>query len=162
MVNLWDDIKFKLLGVLIGIIVLSLIVLWARYKYLEGQNFMIFSAVIILFDLVMDILFIAENGKDVSQPDLYIISSYNFNILFVSKFKVLYFRYTVEYKAIPFLTLLNKSDNEDKHLYDNYTNDNIQLENGENDNEENNNRESSTFIHNEDQHKQGINDIKRI
>ncbi|CAG8627270.1 14285_t:CDS:2, partial [Gigaspora rosea] len=85
---------------------------------------------------------------------------------------VLYFRYTVEYKAIPFLTLLvsaisllndiilklfkffgnqNKSDNEDKHLYDNYTNDNIQLENGENDNEENNNRESSTFIHNEDQ-----------
>lgn len=227
--NLWDDIKIKLLGVLIGIIVLSLIVLWARYKYLEGQNFMIFSAVIILFDLVMDILFIAENGKDVSQPDLYIISiiilipSIAINliaaIIFIiyelktneafiqwfSKYKnlisffticsganvallefltsnfagfptfnapfsksvkcwiywmtiintfiknipqlviqVLYFRYTVEYKAIPFLTLLisaiallndiilklfkffgnqNESGNEDRRFYENYNND---------------------------------------
>ncbi|CAG8810751.1 10987_t:CDS:2, partial [Gigaspora margarita] len=207
--NLWDDIKFKLLGVLIGIIILSLIVLWARYKYLEGQNFMIFSAVIILFDLVMDILFIAENGKDVSQPDLYIIrSECSFTGILTSNFagfatfnapfsksvkcwiywmtiintfiksipqliiQVLYFRYTVEYKAIPFLTLLvsaisllndiilklfkffgnqNVSGNEDKHLYENYNNDKIQLENGENDNEENNNGENSTFIHNEDQ-----------
>ncbi|CAG8807014.1 32613_t:CDS:2, partial [Gigaspora margarita] len=84
----------------------------------------------------------------------------------------LYLRYTVEYKAIPFLTLLvsviallndiilklfkffgsrNESGNEDNNLCENYTNDNIQLENDENDNEENNNRESSTFIPNEDQ-----------
>ncbi|RIB15758.1 hypothetical protein C2G38_2143418 [Gigaspora rosea] len=70
-VNLWDDIKFKLLGLLVGIIGLSIIFLVARYKYPEGQNFMIFSVVIILFDLVMDILFIANNGKDVSQLDLY-------------------------------------------------------------------------------------------
>ncbi|KAF0411875.1 hypothetical protein F8M41_008142 [Gigaspora margarita] len=160
--NFWDDIKIKLLGVLIGIIVLSLIVLWARYKYLEGQNFMIFSAVIILLDLVMDILFIAENGKDVSQPDLYIISiiilipSIAINLIamtiintFIKSIpqlviQVLYFRYTVEYKAIPFLTLLvsaiallndiilklfkffgnqNESGNEDRRFYENYNND---------------------------------------
>ncbi|CAG8739449.1 18301_t:CDS:1, partial [Gigaspora rosea] len=40
----------------------------------------------------------------------------------------------------------NELGNEDKPLYENYTNRNIPLENGENDNEENNYRESSTFI----------------
>ncbi|KAF0492177.1 hypothetical protein F8M41_021794 [Gigaspora margarita] len=193
-VNLWDEIKFKLLGLLIGIVVLGLICLVARYRYPEGQNFMIFSVVIILFDLVMDILFIVKNGKDVSQLDLYhpsiviLVLSIAFNfvstIIFImyelktntpfnqwfSKYEkvvsfftiisgadvvllgfltsnfagflmfnapfsksvkqwiflatlintfienipqlviqVLYFRYTVEYKAIPFLTLLTSS-----------------------------------------------------
>ncbi|CAG8513611.1 4925_t:CDS:2, partial [Dentiscutata heterogama] len=73
-INFWDDIKFKLLGLLIGSIILGLVILCASRKYPEGQNFMIFSAAIILLDLVMDILFIVKNGKEVSQLDLYIPS----------------------------------------------------------------------------------------
>ncbi|CAG8799190.1 1401_t:CDS:10, partial [Cetraspora pellucida] len=63
--NLWDDIKFKLLGLLIGFIVLSIIALWARHKSPEGSFFTIFSMTFILLDLIMDILFIVKNGNDV-------------------------------------------------------------------------------------------------
>ncbi|CAG8659389.1 46507_t:CDS:2 [Gigaspora margarita] len=42
--------------------------------------------------------------------------------------------------------MINKSGNEDKPLYENYTDCNIPLENGKNYKEEHNYRESSTFI----------------
>ncbi|RIB26878.1 hypothetical protein C2G38_2029841 [Gigaspora rosea] len=34
-VNLWDELKWKLLGLLIGCIILLAIALWARFKYPE-------------------------------------------------------------------------------------------------------------------------------
>ncbi|KAF0412046.1 hypothetical protein F8M41_008018 [Gigaspora margarita] len=70
--NLWNEIKWKLLVLLIGLIVLIALALWARYKNPQGQNFMIVKSVFILFDLTMDILFVVKNGKDV--PWLYIPS----------------------------------------------------------------------------------------
>ncbi|CAG8597325.1 6139_t:CDS:2 [Cetraspora pellucida] len=113
-VNLWDEIKSKLLGLLIGFIILTPIILWARYKYPEGQNFMILSVIIILFDFVMDVLFIAINGRDVSRPNLYIPSSIALlNDVILKLFKFF------------------GTDNEP--LYESYVTNNLQLESEEND-----------------------------
>ncbi|KAF0521127.1 hypothetical protein F8M41_015918 [Gigaspora margarita] len=68
-INLWDEIKWKLLGLLIGCIILLAIALWARSKYPEGQSFTICQIAFIFVGLILDILFIAKNGKDV--PWLY-------------------------------------------------------------------------------------------
>ncbi|KAF0501274.1 hypothetical protein F8M41_020052 [Gigaspora margarita] len=68
-INLWEEMKFKLLGLLIGIIILSIIALLAYRRYQKGQSFMIFTVTFILFDLIVDILFVVKNGRDV--PWLY-------------------------------------------------------------------------------------------
>ncbi|RIB23411.1 hypothetical protein C2G38_2139765 [Gigaspora rosea] len=70
--NLWEEMKYKLLGILIGIVILSIIVLLAYRRYQKGQSFMIFTMTFILFDLTMDILFVVKNRRDV--PWLYIPS----------------------------------------------------------------------------------------
>ncbi|CAG8731064.1 11923_t:CDS:2, partial [Dentiscutata heterogama] len=69
-INFLDEIKYKLLEISIGCVILSMIALWARYTYPKGQSFMIFTVAFMLFDSVMDVLFIVKNGKDV--PSLYI------------------------------------------------------------------------------------------
>ncbi|KAF0547902.1 hypothetical protein F8M41_000254 [Gigaspora margarita] len=81
-VNFWDEIKFKLLELSIGCAVLIIIALMAHYIYPKGQSFMIFTMAFILFDSVMDILFIVENGNDV--PSLYLpsIIIFGFAVLF--------------------------------------------------------------------------------
>ncbi|RIB26881.1 hypothetical protein C2G38_2029844 [Gigaspora rosea] len=68
-INLWDELKLKLLGLLIGCIILLAIALWARFKNSEGQSFTIFQITFIFVNLILDILFIVKNGKDV--PWLY-------------------------------------------------------------------------------------------
>ncbi|RIB13097.1 hypothetical protein C2G38_2198809 [Gigaspora rosea] len=81
-VNFWDEIKFKLLELSIGCAILIIIALLANYIYPKGQSFMIFTMAFILFDSVMDILFIVENGNDV--PSLYLpsIIIFGFAVLF--------------------------------------------------------------------------------
>ncbi|CAG8771686.1 28857_t:CDS:2 [Gigaspora margarita] len=68
-INLWNELKWKLLGLLIGCIILLAIALWARSKYPGGQSFTICQIAFIFVDLILDIFFIAKNGKDV--PWLY-------------------------------------------------------------------------------------------
>ncbi|CAG8492492.1 22700_t:CDS:2 [Gigaspora margarita] len=81
-VNFWDEIKFKLLELSIGCAILIIIALMAHYIYPKGQSFMIFTMAFIIFDSVMDILFIVENGNDV--PSLYLpsIIIFGFAVLF--------------------------------------------------------------------------------
>ncbi|RIB26880.1 hypothetical protein C2G38_2162156 [Gigaspora rosea] len=142
--NLWDELKWKLLGLLIGCIILLAIALWARYKYPEGQSFTICRIAFIFVGLILDILFIAKNGKDV--PWLYFPSAditlfefltskfagfeiFNAPIsdfttcwiywgtiinIFIKNIpqlviQILYYKFTVKYETIPFLTLLTSS-----------------------------------------------------
>ncbi|CAG8702207.1 28686_t:CDS:10, partial [Dentiscutata erythropus] len=82
--NFWDEMKFKLLGVLSGFAVLSIIALIACCKCREGC-FTIFSITFILSDLIMDILFVVKNGNDVPwlyKPSIFILTlSVLFNLV---------------------------------------------------------------------------------
>ncbi|GBB87645.1 hypothetical protein RclHR1_01410028 [Rhizophagus clarus] len=71
--NYWEEYKFKLLGALLAIIILVILYFLARLrsknKRKEGRNFAIFQFALIIFDFVMDILFITNNANDF--PKLY-------------------------------------------------------------------------------------------
>ncbi|CAG8588593.1 17076_t:CDS:10 [Cetraspora pellucida] len=156
--NLWDEIKFKLLGLLIGFIVLTPIILWARYKYPEGQNFMILSVIIILFDFIMDVLFIAINGRDVSQPNLYIprykstISLFTIcsgaNVVLLEFLTSNFAGFSIFNASLSnsvkrwiywvtivntFIEIIPQLIIQNESLYENYITDNLQLESEEND-----------------------------
>ncbi|GBB95381.1 hypothetical protein RclHR1_02520016 [Rhizophagus clarus] len=61
--NYWHDYKFKLLGAFLTIIILSF------FTSLLGRNSVIFQFALIIFDFVMDVLFITNNANDF--PKLY-------------------------------------------------------------------------------------------
>ncbi|CAG8441094.1 7681_t:CDS:10 [Ambispora gerdemannii] len=63
--NLWDEIKFILIGVLAGVIILVILYFLAKRKHKEGRNFEIFKIILIIVDLAFDISFIINNGRDV-------------------------------------------------------------------------------------------------
>ncbi|CAI2184724.1 7856_t:CDS:2, partial [Funneliformis geosporum] len=65
--NFFDDVKFHLIGIVIGVIILCLLYLYARKKHPTGKNIVIFKLTLIISDFILDILFIPNNGKRVPQ-----------------------------------------------------------------------------------------------
>ncbi|CAB4384921.1 unnamed protein product [Rhizophagus irregularis] len=88
--NIWEENKFILLGLGIALLIFCLIYLWARRRNSEGNNFALIQAVMIWFDLTMDILFIVKNGHDVEKlyiPSVIVLAvSIIFNV--ISAFKL--------------------------------------------------------------------------
>jgi len=70
--NFFDDYKFQLICIPIGIIILGLIYFCARRRHPKGKNIMVFKISLIIMDFILDILFVLNNGRNV--PKLFIPS----------------------------------------------------------------------------------------
>ncbi|CAG8487276.1 23179_t:CDS:2, partial [Racocetra persica] len=64
--NLLTEIKYKLLALAIIAFVLFVVYLLARWRYPKGKNFIIIKLSMMILDLLLDCLFIIENGHDIS------------------------------------------------------------------------------------------------
>ncbi|CAG8486142.1 3105_t:CDS:10 [Acaulospora morrowiae] len=67
--NLWEKYRIGIIYLVIGILLLGLIVYFARRRNPQGKSFEIFKVVLIVLDLTLDVLFVVTNGKNV--PSLY-------------------------------------------------------------------------------------------
>ncbi|PKY17427.1 hypothetical protein RhiirB3_404306 [Rhizophagus irregularis] len=63
--NLWERYKFVLLGVFLFVGLLIVLFLFAQRRDSRGNNIAILQLGIIILDLVMDILFISSNARDI-------------------------------------------------------------------------------------------------
>ncbi|KAG9289817.1 hypothetical protein G9A89_015397 [Geosiphon pyriformis] len=70
--NLWEENKLKLIAIAIIAVTLMALYFIGRKKNPEGKNFIFVSITLILIDVVVDIIFVINNGKDVR--DLYLPS----------------------------------------------------------------------------------------
>ncbi|CAG8523492.1 3413_t:CDS:10 [Paraglomus occultum] len=70
--DLWASFKYEFLAIFCILLFITILYLLARYKYKEGRNFAIFRLAIMLQDLVLDILFLYKNSRDV--PNLFLPS----------------------------------------------------------------------------------------
>ncbi|RIA97877.1 hypothetical protein C1645_221052 [Glomus cerebriforme] len=61
--NLWDNYRFILIGVCVGLAILLLLYLFAR-KSRKGRNYVLFMFVIIIVDFALDVAFIIVHGHD--------------------------------------------------------------------------------------------------
>ncbi|RIB13162.1 hypothetical protein C2G38_2144686 [Gigaspora rosea] len=124
--NLWMEIRYKLLILLIAVIILFVIYLLAKRRNQKGQNFIIFKISLIIVGLILDFSFIIMNGNDV--PSLYIPRLDFFSALVSENFKrwilygtachlfiknipqlviqIIYQRSVIMYTSIPLLTLV--------------------------------------------------------
>ncbi|CAI2174672.1 3054_t:CDS:10, partial [Funneliformis geosporum] len=66
-VNLFQDFKFHLIGIAIGIIILGLLYFYARKRSPTGKNIAIFKFSLIILDFILDFLFVLNNGAKVPQ-----------------------------------------------------------------------------------------------
>ncbi|KAF0514783.1 hypothetical protein F8M41_017507 [Gigaspora margarita] len=76
--NLWNEIKFYLLGLGAICLIFVAIYLWSRKYYPEGDTFSIFKVTLITADFVLNVLFILTNGHEFD--DLF-ISRYVHNFI---------------------------------------------------------------------------------
>ncbi|CAG8641567.1 15468_t:CDS:2 [Funneliformis mosseae] len=70
--DLWETYKYRLLGVFLVVGLLIILFLFAQKRDKAGNNFAILQLGLILFDLIMDVLFVSNNSRDI--PSLYIPS----------------------------------------------------------------------------------------
>ncbi|KAG9288945.1 hypothetical protein G9A89_019567 [Geosiphon pyriformis] len=70
--NLWEENKLKLIAIAVIAVILMALYFIGRKKNPEGKNFIFVSITLILIDVVVDIIFVINNGKDVR--DLYLPS----------------------------------------------------------------------------------------
>ncbi|CAG8679520.1 8676_t:CDS:2, partial [Funneliformis caledonium] len=70
--DLWETYKYRLLGVFLVVGLLIILFLFAQKRDKAGNNFAILQLGLILFDLIMDVLFVSNNSRDI--PLLYIPS----------------------------------------------------------------------------------------
>ncbi|CAB4375651.1 unnamed protein product [Rhizophagus irregularis] len=70
--NLWEKYKFGLLGIFLFVGLLIVLFLFAQIRDSRGNNIAILQLGIIILDLVMDILFVNSNARDI--PILYLPS----------------------------------------------------------------------------------------
>ncbi|RHZ82521.1 hypothetical protein Glove_109g301 [Diversispora epigaea] len=61
--NIWNKYKWRLLGAILVLTILVVLILIAQKRESKGRNIAILQLGLIIFDLVMDILFIIKNGK---------------------------------------------------------------------------------------------------
>ncbi|RIA88250.1 hypothetical protein C1645_775438 [Glomus cerebriforme] len=65
--NVFDDYKFQLIGIAIGIIILGILYLYAKRRHSKGKNIVVFIISLSIMDFILDILFVLNNGKNVPQ-----------------------------------------------------------------------------------------------
>ncbi|KAG9306387.1 hypothetical protein G9A89_018270 [Geosiphon pyriformis] len=70
--NIWEEYKLSLIAIAVIAIILMALYFIGRKKNSEGKNFIFVSITLILVDVVVDIIFVVNNGKDVR--DLYLPS----------------------------------------------------------------------------------------
>ncbi|CAG8551518.1 11734_t:CDS:2 [Paraglomus brasilianum] len=63
--NLWETYKIKLIVLLASLLVLLMIYFFARWKYPEGQSFVVIKLALIVADLSLDIAFVLLSAKNV-------------------------------------------------------------------------------------------------
>ncbi|RHZ82304.1 hypothetical protein Glove_109g196 [Diversispora epigaea] len=61
--NLWDEYKWRFLGVILVFLILIVLLLIAKKMESKGRNMAILQFGLIIFDFVMDVLFVSNNGK---------------------------------------------------------------------------------------------------
>ncbi|RHZ82446.1 hypothetical protein Glove_109g274 [Diversispora epigaea] len=61
--NLWNEYKWKFLSVILVLVILVILFLIAKKMESKGHNMAILQLGLIIFDFVMDVLFVSENGK---------------------------------------------------------------------------------------------------
>ncbi|CAG8445250.1 6034_t:CDS:10 [Ambispora gerdemannii] len=85
--NLWEKLKYKLFYLGGGIILVCTAFLFGYFRYPEGNNSIVFQFALIFVDFTFDILFIINNGQDVSNlfyPSIIILClSISFNGILV-------------------------------------------------------------------------------
>ncbi|CAG8467600.1 5526_t:CDS:10, partial [Funneliformis caledonium] len=63
--NLWRNYRWILLGVVLGLLILSIFWIFAMRKYKKGRNFLaIFFFPLVIIDFFLDIIVLAEHGRD--------------------------------------------------------------------------------------------------
>ncbi|RHZ70486.1 hypothetical protein Glove_271g81 [Diversispora epigaea] len=61
--NLWNKYKWRFLGVVLALAILVVLFLLAQKKESKGRNMAILQLGLIIFDFIMDVLFVSKNGK---------------------------------------------------------------------------------------------------
>ncbi|CAG8674165.1 10291_t:CDS:2 [Funneliformis caledonium] len=81
--NLWEVVRYLFLGFVFVCLTLGSLYLWARYRHPKGKNSAIFKIPLLLFDLLMDILFVIYHGRTIPYifiPSIIILAvSFAFN-----------------------------------------------------------------------------------
>ncbi|CAG8763941.1 25780_t:CDS:2, partial [Gigaspora margarita] len=106
--NLWNEIKFYLLGLGAICLIFVAIYLWSRKNYPEGDTFSIFKVTLITLDFVLNVLFILTNGHEFD--DLFISRETRDNFQFREWF-------TENSNILAVLTILSGADIESLTLF---------------------------------------------
>ncbi|RHZ82430.1 hypothetical protein Glove_109g149 [Diversispora epigaea] len=61
--NLWDEYAWRFLGVILALVILVVLFLIAEKMESKGHNVAILQLGLIIFDFIMDVLFVSQNGK---------------------------------------------------------------------------------------------------
>ncbi|RHZ82458.1 hypothetical protein Glove_109g153 [Diversispora epigaea] len=61
--NLWDEYKWKFSGIILTLVILVILSLIAKKMESKGHNVVILQLGLIIFDFIMDVLFVSQNGK---------------------------------------------------------------------------------------------------
>ncbi|RIB20166.1 hypothetical protein C2G38_2141301 [Gigaspora rosea] len=127
--NLWDEIKFCLLGMGIACLIFVAIYIWSRIKHPEGNSFAVAKVILIILDFVLNILFILNNGHEFN--DIFISSIFFFILQIIINLNLtlliltretrdnLYFRdwFTENTKILAILSILSGADIEALNLF---------------------------------------------
>ncbi|CAG8516218.1 16547_t:CDS:10 [Acaulospora morrowiae] len=65
--DLWERYRFKLIGVFLAVTVFIIIFLIAQRRHRDGHNLAVLQLGLILFNFILEVLFIANNAKDIKQ-----------------------------------------------------------------------------------------------
>ncbi|CAG8575821.1 11199_t:CDS:2, partial [Diversispora eburnea] len=82
--NLWGEYKWRFLGIILAFAILVALFLIAQKRECKGRNIAILQFGLIIFDFVMDVLFVSKNGKVIEV--LYIPSDENKSKAFLDWF----------------------------------------------------------------------------
>ncbi|RHZ82399.1 hypothetical protein Glove_109g262 [Diversispora epigaea] len=82
--NFWDEYRWKILGVILALAILVILFLIAKKMESKGRDLAILQLGLIIFDFIMDVLFVSKNGKVIEV--LYIPSDENKSKTFLDWF----------------------------------------------------------------------------
>ncbi|CAG8696711.1 9811_t:CDS:2, partial [Dentiscutata erythropus] len=106
--NLWNEMKFYLLGMGVACLIFAAIYLWSRIKHPEGNALAVFKVILIILDFILNILFILNDGHQFN--DIFISRETHHNLHFCDWF-------TENTKVLAILTILSGADIEALNLF---------------------------------------------
>ncbi|KAG9304884.1 hypothetical protein G9A89_010746 [Geosiphon pyriformis] len=80
--DLWNKYKYKVFYLVGGIVLVSTAFLIGHIRFPEGKNWVVFQFALIVIDLILDITFIVNNGRDVQSLFYPSIAIFCLSILF--------------------------------------------------------------------------------